>query len=157
MATFRLKRPNTCLKIWQTACPFAAESTFSRYSAGGLNVLDFIVRGGLIHDGTGAEGYTGDVGIAGGRIVTVGRASRGSAKEVIDADGALVTPAWIELHTHYDGQATWDEAMEPSAGHGVGTVIMGNCGVGFAPVRPDGEQELIDLMEGVEDIPGAAL
>ncbi len=120
-------------------------------------MLDSIIRGGLIYDGTGAEGYTGDVGIAGGRIVTVGKASRGSAREVIDADGALVTPAWIELHTHYDGQATWDEAMEPSAGHGVGTVIMGNCGVGFAPVHPDGEQDLIDLMEGVEDIPGAAL
>lgn len=120
-------------------------------------MLDIVIRGGTIIDGTGAEGYTGDVGIANGRIAEVGGTIAAPARETIDADGALVTPAWIDIHTHYDGQATWDEAIEPSAGHGVGTIVMGNCGVGFAPVLPGGEQELIDLMEGVEDIPGTAL
>jgi N-acyl-D-aspartate/D-glutamate deacylase len=120
-------------------------------------MLDYIVRGGLIHDGSGGAEYNGDIAVADGRIVAVGGSIREAAKEVIDADGAVVTPAWIDLHTHYDGQATWDEAMEPSASHGVGTVVMGNCGVGFAPVLPQGEADLIDLMEGVEDIPGTAL
>jgi N-acyl-D-aspartate/D-glutamate deacylase len=120
-------------------------------------MLDTIIRGGTIYDGTGAEARTGDVGIADGKIVSVGPSLHESARETIDADGAIVTPAWVEVHTHYDGQVTWDEAMEPSAGHGVGTVVMGNCGVGFAPVLPKGEMGLIDLMEGVEDIPGTAL
>ena len=80
-----------------------------------------------------------------------------SAREVIDADGALVTPGFIDLHTHYDGQVTWDDALEPSASNGVSTVVLGNCGVGFAPVRPADHAELIDMMEGVEDIPGTAL
>lgn len=120
-------------------------------------MLDIIIRGGVIHDGTGAEGRSGDVAIADGKIVAVGGTISERAREVIDADGAIVTPAWVDVHTHYDGQATWDEEMEPSAGQGVGTVVMGNCGVGFAPVLPGGADELIDLMEGVEDIPGTAL
>ncbi len=80
-----------------------------------------------------------------------------AATETIDADGAIVTPGWVDVHTHYDGQVSWDEVMDPSAGNGVTTIVMGNCGVGFAPVRPGGEKSLIELMEGVEDIPGTAL
>ncbi|MGH3745613.1 MAG: N-acyl-D-amino-acid deacylase family protein, partial [Mycobacteriales bacterium] len=107
-------------------------------------------------DGTGDAPFTADVGIRDGRIVEVG-AVTDLAREVIDADGALVTPGWIDVHTHYDGQVTWDESIEPSASNGVTTVVMGNCGVGFAPVRPTDHDALVDLMEGVEDIPGSAL
>ena len=81
----------------------------------------------------------------------------GAAAQTIDAQGAIVTPAWVDIHTHYDGQVTWDDEMNPSASHGVGTIVMGNCGVGFAPVARGAEKDLIDLMEGVEDIPGTAL
>ncbi len=119
-------------------------------------MLDTLIRGGSILDGSGRAAFDGDVGIRDGRIVAVGRVDE-PARETIDADGALVTPAWIDIHTHYDGQVTWDSAMDPSASHGVGTIVMGNCGVGFAPVHPGGQRELIDLMEGVEDIPGSAL
>ena len=119
-------------------------------------MLDTLIRGGSILDGSGRAAFDGDVGIRDGRIVAVGRVDE-PARETIDADGALVTPAWVDIHTHYDGQVTWDSAMDPSASHGVGTIVMGNCGVGFAPVHPGGERALIDLMEGVEDIPGSAL
>jgi len=119
-------------------------------------VHDVIIRGGTIVDGTGAPPVTGDVAVRDGRIVEVG-AVDGPAHRTIDADGALVTPGWVDVHTHYDGQVTWDDALEPSASNGVTTVVMGNCGVGFAPVRPGDEAGMIDLMEGVEDIPGAAL
>ena len=118
--------------------------------------LDVVIRGGTVVDGTGGPARAADVGIAGGRIVEVGRVTDTAAHEV-DADGALVTPGFVDIHTHYDGQATWDEHLQPSAGHGVTTVVMGNCGVGFAPVRPGDHDQLIELMEGVEDIPGAAL
>jgi N-acyl-D-amino-acid deacylase len=118
---------------------------------------DTIIRGGTIFDGSGGEGFAGDVAVRDGVIVAVGDDVAGPAKHVIDADGAIVTPAWVDIHTHYDGQVTWDEAMDPSASHGVGTIVMGNCGVGFAPVTPGGQRELIELMEGVEDIPGTAL
>jgi N-acyl-D-amino-acid deacylase len=117
---------------------------------------DTIIRGGTIHDGSGAEPVTGDVAIRDGLIAEVGRVS-GTAKQEIDAAGAIVTPAWVDVHTHYDGQVTWDEDMYPSFSHGVGTIVMGNCGVGFAPVPPGGQKALIELMEGVEDIPGTAL
>jgi N-acyl-D-aspartate/D-glutamate deacylase len=119
-------------------------------------LYDRVVRGGTIVDGSGAPAFTGDVAIADGRIVEVGRL-RGAARETIDASGLLVTPGWIDIHTHYDGQATWDPLLTPSFWHGVTSVVMGNCGVGFAPVRPGTESWLIGLMEGVEDIPGAAL
>ena len=117
---------------------------------------DLIIRGGTIVDGTGGKPYVGDVAIDGDRIVEVGKVS-GPARREIDATGMIVTPGWVDIHTHYDGQATWDPVMAPSSWHGVTTAIMGNCGVGFAPVRPDAHDFLIELMEGVEDIPGIAL
>jgi N-acyl-D-aspartate/D-glutamate deacylase len=118
--------------------------------------LDLLVRGGTVVDGTGTPPVTADVGMLDGRIVEVGRV-QGAARQVIEADGALVTPGFVDIHTHYDGQATWDDRLVPSSWHGVTTVVMGNCGVGFAPCRPDDRQRLIELMEGVEDIPGTAL
>lgn len=120
-------------------------------------MYDYIIRGGTIIDGSGSDGRSGDVAVRDGRIAAVGGRVDGKARETIDADGAIVTPAWVDIHTHYDGQVTWDATLDPSASHGVGTIVMGNCGVGFAPVAPGGERELIDLMEGVEDIPGTAL
>ena len=120
-------------------------------------MLDYVIRGGTIVDGTGESPTVGDVGVRNGVIVAVGGSITESANETIDADGAIVTPGWVDVHTHYDGQVSWDDVMDPSAGNGATTVVMGNCGVGFAPVRPGGEQTLIELMEGVEDIPGTAL
>ena len=119
-------------------------------------MLDVIIRGGTVADGTGEPTYTADVAIKDGIITEVGRISS-SARREIDADGALVTPGFCDLHTHYDGQASWDHELAPSTWHGVTTVAMGNCGVGFAPVRPSDHERLISLMEGVEDIPGTAL
>ncbi|MEY4862059.1 MAG: hypothetical protein RLZ51_154 [Pseudomonadota bacterium] len=118
---------------------------------------DVLIRGARIVDGSGAGAFTGDLSFKDGVITGLGEHASGSARQVINAEGCILTPAWIDIHSHYDGQVTWDEAMEPSAGHGVGTVVMGNCGVGFAPVPPGGEQQLIELMEGVEDIPGSVL
>jgi N-acyl-D-amino-acid deacylase len=117
---------------------------------------ELIVRGGTLVDGTGAEPRTADVAIDDGRITDVGQLSDGASR-TIEADGLLVTPGWVDIHTHYDGQATWDAELAPSSWHGVTTLVMGNCGVGFAPARPDRHEWLIGLMEGVEDIPGAAL
>jgi N-acyl-D-amino-acid deacylase len=117
---------------------------------------DLVVRGGTVVDGTGAPAVTADVAITDGVVTEVGRVE-GAAKQTIDADGALVTPGFVDVHTHYDGQATWDPLLTPSCWHGVTTVVMGNCGVGFAPVAPDRHEWLSGLMEGVEDIPGSAL
>ena len=117
---------------------------------------DVVIRGGTIVDGTGAPAYAGDLAIDGDRIASVG-GKAGPGHREIDADGALVTPGWVDVHTHYDGQATWDPVLAPSSWHGATTVLFGNCGVGFAPVRPQDRECLIDLMEGVEDIPGIAL
>jgi N-acyl-D-aspartate/D-glutamate deacylase len=117
---------------------------------------DIVIRGGTIIDGTGRPAFTGDVAIAGDRIVGVGDKA-GPARRDIDARGLLVTPGWVDVHTHYDGQAMWDPLLAPSSWHGVSTVIFGNCGVGFAPVRREHRDGLIELMEGVEEIPGAVL
>ncbi len=117
---------------------------------------DLVIRGGSVVDGTGAPARTADIAIKDGVIAEVGEVSEKGTQE-IDADGALVTPGWVDIHTHYDGQATWDTQLAPSSWQGATTVVMGNCGVGFAPVRPADHQRLIELMEGVEDIPGAAL
>ncbi|MEM9068616.1 MAG: amidohydrolase family protein [Myxococcota bacterium] len=119
-------------------------------------MYDVKIKGGTIVDGTGAERFSGDIGIKDGKIVAVGKCDE-SAHETIDADGAIVTPGFTDIHTHYDGQISWDEEMAPSVLHGVTTAVMGSCGVGFAPVRPTDHEKLIELMEGVEDIPGSAL
>jgi len=117
---------------------------------------DLIIRGGTVLDGTGGPARTADVAISDGTITQVGDVD-GTATRVLDADGLTVTPGLVDIHVHYDGQATWDTRLIPSSWHGVTTVVAGNCGVGFAPVRPSDHDRLIQLMEGVEDIPGAAL
>jgi N-acyl-D-amino-acid deacylase len=118
--------------------------------------FDLIIRGGTVVDGSGAKSRTADIAVQDGMITEVGRVS-GTARRTIDADGLTVTPGFVDIHTHFDGQATWDPHLTPSCWHGVTTAIMGNCGIGFAPVRPDRHDWLIELMEGVEDIPGSAL
>ncbi|MPY91687.1 MAG: amidohydrolase family protein [Acidimicrobiia bacterium] len=117
---------------------------------------ELIIRNARIVDGTGRPAYTGDVAVNGGRISEVGSIDR-PAKRVVDADGLLLTPGFVDIHTHFDGQVCWDKQVTPSSWHGVTTVVMGNCGVGFAPVRPGTEDALVQLMESVEDIPGTAL
>lgn len=117
---------------------------------------DLVIRNGEIIDGRGGPGFKADIGIRGGIVHAVGRIDEAGMEE-INADGLLVTPGFVDIHTHYDGQATWDTRIWPSSLHGVTTAIMGNCGVGFAPVRPDAHERLVELMEGVEDIPGTAL
>jgi len=119
-------------------------------------MYDLKIVGGTIVDGTGNDRYTGDVGIKDGKIVAVGSADD-DAKDTLDADGAVVAPGFVDIHTHYDGQISWDEELAPSSIHGVTTCAMGSCGVGFAPVRPADHAKLVELMEGVEDIPGTAL
>src|SRR5277367_6518290 len=126
-------------------------------------MYDMKIVGGTVVDGTGADRYRADIGIKDGKIVEVRRRTNGDgqlpgdAAETIDATDHIVAPGFVDIHTHYDGQASWDGLLEPSSGHGVTTIVAGNCGVGFAPVRPGSEEWLIKLMEGVEDIPGTAL
>ena len=117
---------------------------------------DLVIRNGTVVDGSGRPRFDGDVAIDHGVIAAVGAVTSRGRRE-IDARGLLVTPGWVDVHTHYDGQVTWDPVLAPSSWHGVTTLVMGNCGVGFAPVRRGSEQFLIGLMEGVEDIPGTAL
>lgn len=117
---------------------------------------DLVIRSGTVIDGSGRPARTADVAIDGDRIVAVG-AVEGRGRREIDADGALVAPGFVDVHTHYDGQATWDDRLRPSSNHGVTTVVAGNCGVGFAPVRPADRAMLVELMEGVEDLPGVVL
>ena len=122
-------------------------------------MYDLKITGGTIVDGTGQDRFIGDIAVKDGRIVAVKRGGGldGDATQTIDATGKVVAPGFVDIHTHYDGQVTWDDLLEPSSAHGVTTLVSGNCGVGFAPVHPGGETELIELMEGVEDIPGTAL
>lgn len=117
---------------------------------------DLLIRGGTIVDGSGGDPFTGDVAIRDGRILSVGDFT-GEAKEIINATGLTVTPGFVDIHTHYDGQAIWSEELSPSSSHGVTTVVIGNCGVGFAPCRAADHDRLIRLMEGVEDIPGVVM
>src|SRR4051812_6139810 len=119
-------------------------------------MYDLVVRSGHLADGTGRALFEADLALKDGRIAAIGKIAA-SGKEEIDAKGKLVTPGFVDIHTHYDGQVTWGERMQPSSWHGVTTAVMGNCGVGFAPCRPDDRGRLIRLMEGVEDIPGAVL
>jgi N-acyl-D-aspartate/D-glutamate deacylase len=121
-----------------------------------MNEHDLVVRGGTVLDGTGAPARTADVAVSDGVVTEVGRVD-GTAVRTIDADGLLVTPGFVDIHAHYDGQASWGERMIPSSWHGVTTVVVGNCGVGFAPVHDQDHDRLIELMEGVEDIPGVVL
>jgi N-acyl-D-amino-acid deacylase len=116
------------------------------------HAFDTVIRGGVVIDGTGADGFEADVAIAGGRIAEIGKVS-GSGAEELDARGKLVTPGFVDIHTHYDGQAVWSDRLSPSSSHGVTTVVGGNCGVGFAPCRPEHRELLVSVMEGVEDIP----
>src|SRR5919199_5048139 len=119
---------------------------------------DLVIRGGTVIDGTGAPQRVADVAVDGGVITAVERGGRvGRGRREIDAVGLLVTPGFVDIHTHYDGQGTWDPFLTPSSWHGVTTAVFGNCGVGFAPVRPGSETYLINLMEGVEDIPEIVL
>ncbi len=120
-------------------------------------MTDVVIRGGTVVDGTGAPARTADVAINNGVITEVGRVGAASADRTIDADGLLLTPGFVDIHAHYDGQASWGDRMIPSSWHGVTTVVAGNCGVGFAPVHPADHERLIQLMEGVEDIPGTVL
>jgi N-acyl-D-aspartate/D-glutamate deacylase len=119
--------------------------------------IDLLLRGGTLVDGTGGAPVQGDLAISGNQIVAVGGRIDAPGADVIDADGALVAPGWVDVHTHFDGQVTWDDTLDPSFSNGATTLIMGNCGVGFAPCPKGEEQTLIDVMEGVEDIPGTAL
>ena len=121
-----------------------------------MHIHDLVIRNGSIVDGSGKKPFLGDIAIDEGKITKVGEVINSGKKE-IDADGNLVSPGWVDIHTHYDGQVCWDPYLTPSSWHGVTTVVMGNCGVGFAPVKPGDENFLIQLMEGVEDIPGTAL
>ena len=120
-------------------------------------MADLIIRNGTVVDGTGAPGVVADVGVSDGVITDVGSSLDGTGDREIDADGLLVTPGFVDIHTHFDGQVTWDPVVAPSSLHGVTTIAMGNCGVGFAPAAPDRHAWLISLLEGVEDIPGTAL
>ncbi len=117
---------------------------------------DLVIKGGTVVDGTGADRVVADVAVTNGRITAVGEVT-GEARRTIDAEGHIVSPGWVDIHTHYDGQVTWDADLAPSSVHGVTSLVMGNCGVGFAPARPDRHEWLISLLEGVEDIPGTAL
>jgi N-acyl-D-amino-acid deacylase len=120
-------------------------------------IYDLLLRNGTIVDGLGGEPYVGDVGVTGGVITAVGPVNGDSAEREIDATGLLITPGFVDLHTHYDGQSIWSERLTPSSAHGVTTVVMGNCGVGFAPCRQEDHDVLVDVMAGVEDIPGVVM
>ena len=118
--------------------------------------MDLVVRGGMIYDGAGGDAYKADIAIKDGKIIAIG-SDLPKGEEEIDATGKIVTPGFIDLHTHYDAQVTWSNRIDPSSWNGVTTVMIGNCGVGFAPCRPHQQSQLVELMEGVEDIPEPVL
>jgi N-acyl-D-aspartate/D-glutamate deacylase len=120
------------------------------------NDFDLVIRGGTIMDGNGGAPFRGDIAVKDGVVAEIGKIQT-PGRDEIDADGLSVTPGFVDIHTHYDGQAMWDSELAPSSWHGVTTVVMGNCGVGFAPVRKNTQDAVIALMEGVEDIPGPCL
>lgn len=120
-------------------------------------MFDLVIRNGTIVDGTGRARFVGDIAVSDGLLIQVGGTVHGTGRREIDAAGLIVTPGFVDTHTHFDGQITWDDTLEPSASHGVTTVVTGNCGVGFAPVLPERREQLVQLMEGVEDIPGVAM
>ena len=123
-----------------------------------MSKFDIIIKNGTIYDGSGEDSFTSDISIKDGKIIKIGKCSNNdTAKDIINAENKIVTPGFVDIHTHYDGQATWDNYISPSSWYGVTTAIMGNCGVGFAPVRKEDHQKLINLMEGVEDIPEVVL
>ena len=122
-----------------------------------MSDFDLLIKGGLVYDGTGAPAARLDIGVKDGRITAVADNLENNAGRVIDATGKIVTPGFVDVHTHYDGQATWDVHMQPSSNLGATTVVMGNCGVGFAPCKPEDHDVLVELMEGVEEIPGTAM
>ncbi len=119
--------------------------------------FDLVIRNGTVIDGTGRPPIDADIAIAGNRIAQIGGKITSAGKEEIDARGKLVTPGFVDIHTHYDAQAVWDSHLAPSSWHGVTTAVIGNCGVGFAPCKPADRDKLVELMEGVEDIPGAVM
>lgn len=121
-----------------------------------MAIYDLVIRRGTIVDGSGGTPFTGDLAVQDGKIAAVGSVA-GKGVEEIDAAGLIITPGFVDIHTHYDGQITWDERLAPSSDHGVTTVVMGNCGVGFAPMRAHQRQIAIEMMEGVEDIPGIVM
>jgi hypothetical protein len=138
--------------------PPSIREAVSGGSGGSPSSCDILIRGGTLVDGTGAEPYIADVAIQGTQILSIGPdLSHLKAEREVDARGHIVTPGWVDIHTHYDGQITWDPTLSPSTQHGVTTLMFGNCGVGFAPCRPESREKLIDVLEGVEDIPGSAL
>src|SRR5882757_2770334 len=120
------------------------------------NAYDLLIRGGTIVDGSGGTPFVADLAVSDGRIVAIGTLE-GGAKEVVEAQGLVVTPGFVDVHTHYDGQAIWSKRLSPSSSHGVTTAITGNCGVGFAPCRNEDHETLVRVMEGVEDIPGVVM
>ena len=119
--------------------------------------FDLIIRNGDVVDGTGVASARLDIGVRDGRIAKLAKTIEGEADRVVDATGKIVTPGFVDVHTHYDGQATWDDHLKPSSSLGATTIVMGNCGVGFAPCRKEDHNVLVQLMEGVEEIPGTAM